>query len=238
MDESAEKLEPKKLSDSDVELIRKAISRVNELRHRFWSEHHELRMKFLAEFPIENYGGDAGWEEIWSLIIDMEDSLQTEATKRMQNRRSGGKYNSGLYPKEINNPEQMLLSETERKVHGALRSARDPRTGCTHIEAWRQEAGKQEISPRDFEKAMGSLLKKGHVTEDEKREGCYYSTLAAIHTKLCEVCGLPLQGREIKFCSKEKCKQVANSRRYREKNPNADHQAKLKYLKYITDCDE
>lgn len=225
------------INSSDLEWLRREISKVNELRHQFWTRHRDLKQGFLAKYPAAKCSNCKQWKDFFSLICDMEDSLSSETAKRMQNRRSQGiKHDSGLYAtKKIPvNPEQ-ALAETERKVHHALRSSRNPETGCTHIDNWRQEAVKQEISPRDFTKAARSLFKNGLV-EKNAADLCW-STLADTGGKLCEVCCLPLSGRQKKFCS-TRCKQVAESRRFREKNPEADQQSKLNYLKYITGCDK
>lgn len=208
-------VDDKFVNDSDLEVFRREISKVNDLRHQFWRKHHTLKQGFLAKYPADVYSGSDKWKEIFSLIIDMENSLLSETVKRMQNRRPQGcKYDSGLYATTERtpiNPEQML-TETERTVHRALRTACDPETGCTHIEAWRQEAGKQKVSPRDFKKAVLSLLKKGHAETDDEIN--YWSALTATSDRLCEVCHIPLSGRQKKFCS-PKCKQVADSRNYR-----------------------
>ncbi len=50
--------------------------------------------------------------------------------------------------------------------------------------------------------------------------------------ELCVVCGLPLSGRQQKFCQ-EKCRSIAKSRKWRKENPDQKQLVNLKYLDSI-----
>ena len=47
--------------------------------------------------------------------------------------------------------------------------------------------------------------------------------------RTCEICSIPLTGRQQKYCS-DSCKSKARSRRWREKTPDKKQKSNLKYL--------
>jgi hypothetical protein len=75
------------------------------------------------------------------------------------------------------------------------------------------------------EETIGRMQNKRSIGK-KNMEGLY------INDKLCHVCRLPLDGKKRKYCS-PKCKQVADSRKYRKDNPEKKELSNLKYLKEI-----
>jgi hypothetical protein len=66
----------------DIDELKKELSRVNELRHEFWTKYRKARNHFLSEFPAEQYKNDPDWLELHDLMADMYKSCIYEDMRR------------------------------------------------------------------------------------------------------------------------------------------------------------
>ena len=74
------------------------ISKINELRVRFWSEFRDCRNKFLKSYPPSGSQNDHQWKEIKNLLDDMWKSTVTEEIRR-QLFHAPGSLIEGVTPK-------------------------------------------------------------------------------------------------------------------------------------------
>lgn len=70
------------MNEKDKETIMERLSKINELRHKYWAELRAARNSFFAEYPGKEWKDDLDWQEIRFFFHDLFQSTILEEARR------------------------------------------------------------------------------------------------------------------------------------------------------------
>jgi len=190
------------MHEDDYEKHRRELSKLNEIRKKWWDDFRSLRDELLRKYDPNT---DQQCLELYRLINDMWESGFKEELRRQ------------------------IANDELRKQKGSIVKECLPKTDqqCLELDELKGELQRKDgwlpnrdipISPPDRDIPISP---PGRMSVPK---GLYENN------HLCPVCGLPITGNsQKKYCS-EPCRTADKARRYRKNNPDEVMISKFHYL--------